>query len=252
MALAVNAIGTSIPPIFIFPLKRYKEMFIRGGPVGCIGTANGSGWMQEEDFLIFLQHFVSHVRPSKSSPALLIMDNHSSHVNVKVIDYCKNHGIILLTFPPHCSHKLQPLDRSLFGPLKRYYNMESDCWMKSHPGRTMSMYDIPELVSRALPKAATPSNITAGFACTGIYPFDPDIFSDIDFMPSNVTDRPDPQDRADSELVNTSTPMASGIEGPSETEMVEEMQPELVCPLPKAGPRKDTQQKGRKKKPLPF
>ena len=28
----------------------------------------------------------------------------------------------MVSFPPHCSHKLQPLDRAVFGPLERFYN----------------------------------------------------------------------------------------------------------------------------------
>jgi len=43
LALAVNAIGNSIPPIFIFPRKRFQDHFIRDGPIGCIGTGNDSG-----------------------------------------------------------------------------------------------------------------------------------------------------------------------------------------------------------------
>ncbi|CAK9295477.1 unnamed protein product [Gordionus sp. m RMFG-2023] len=36
LAIAVNALENSIPPI--------------DGPVGCIGVSNGSGWMLAEDF----------------------------------------------------------------------------------------------------------------------------------------------------------------------------------------------------------
>ncbi|XP_046972346.1 uncharacterized protein LOC124539067 [Vanessa cardui] len=50
IALAGNALGNHIPPMFIFPRKRFNDHFIRDGPIGSIGTANGSGWMQEEDF----------------------------------------------------------------------------------------------------------------------------------------------------------------------------------------------------------
>ncbi|KAE9526790.1 hypothetical protein AGLY_013438 [Aphis glycines] len=35
----------------------YKDFFIRGGPTGCIGAANKSGWMQGEEFLTFMKHF---------------------------------------------------------------------------------------------------------------------------------------------------------------------------------------------------
>ena len=115
IALAVNGIGNSTPsPIFVFPRKNFKEHFMRGAPVGSIGCANGSGWMQHDDFLLFLKHFVKMVRPSVYSPVLLIMDNHDSHLHIDNIDYCKDHGIVLLTVQPHTSHRLQPLDRSVY------------------------------------------------------------------------------------------------------------------------------------------
>lgn len=60
--------------------------------------------------------------------------------------------------------------------------------MTSHPGMTVKFNDIPEIVNKALPLAATYKNITSGFACTGIHPFNPEIFQDIEYLPSAVTD----------------------------------------------------------------
>lgn len=62
--------------------------------------------------------------------------------------------------------------------------------MVNNPGKTMTIYETPEMVKQALPLATTPNNITAGFTVNGIYSFHPQIFTDIDFMPSYVTDRP--------------------------------------------------------------
>ena len=120
---------------------------------------------------------------------LLLLGNHHSHVTLETIDYDKEHGIVLLSFPPHCSHKLQPLDRAVYGPFKRYYYSACDCWMKENRGKTMTIYDIPDMVGRAFPRAFTPVNIQSGFKVAGIFPFDRDIFSDLEFLPSDVTDR---------------------------------------------------------------
>ena len=190
LCCAVNALGNSVPPMFIIPRVRNNERFTKHGPPGCIAVAHKSGWMTRENFIVFLKHFVKHSCSSPGNPVLLLLDNHESHVSIEAVDYAKQHGIMLLSFPPHCSHKLQPLDRTVYYPLKKHYNMECDAWMYKHPGLTMSVHDIPGLVAKAFPRAATPSNIQAGFRVSGIYPFDQNIFDESEFMPSSVTDRP--------------------------------------------------------------
>ncbi|XP_028172047.1 uncharacterized protein LOC114361250 [Ostrinia furnacalis] len=193
VTFAVNAIGNVFPPFFVFPRVRYQDHFVRDGPIGSTGTANPSGWMQDESFLRFLEHFQKHSKVSPSHKVLLTLDNHSSHVHINTLDYCKNNGIVLLSFPPHCSHKLQPLDRSAYGPLKKAVNSTCDAWMRSHPGKTMSIYDIPGIVASAMPLAMTSSNIQAGFRKTGIYPYNRNLFTEIDYAPAFVTDRPYPE-----------------------------------------------------------
>nr|XP_023676800.1 uncharacterized protein LOC111848778 [Paramormyrops kingsleyae] len=260
VAYAVQALGNTIPPFFVFPRKNFKDHFVHGGPLGSAGSANTSGWMQEEDFLSFLGHFVKHTKVSPERKVLLLLDNHSSHISVRAVDFCKGQGIVLLTFPPHCSHKLQPLDRSVFGPFKRMVNLASDDWMRGNPGKTMSIYDIPGIVRIAFQTAATPKNIQAGFQCTGIWPYNCNIFQDCDFVPSQVTDRPDPsgdlkQNSSQAHLPPGFSPAhlppGSSLghlhSGEMPSTSGQSFSPSLIRPFAKAGPRKDTG-RGRKKR----
>ncbi|XP_060878158.1 uncharacterized protein LOC132950650 [Metopolophium dirhodum] len=171
MCLAVSALENTIPPMFVFPRVNYKDHFIRGGPPGCVGTSNKSGWMQGDQFLEFMQHFVNHVRLTQEKKVLILLDNHESHLYLPVIDFCRENGVVLLSFPPHCSHKLQPLDRSVFGPFKKCINQEMDSWIKSNPGKRFTIYDLPSVTSNALVNAATPKNIINGFSVSGVWPF---------------------------------------------------------------------------------
>lgn len=43
---AVSAYGNTVPPMFVFPRKRFKNHFLHGGPPECIGVGNASGWSQ--------------------------------------------------------------------------------------------------------------------------------------------------------------------------------------------------------------
>jgi hypothetical protein len=182
--------GNSVPPFFVFPRVYFKDVMLNGAPPGSKGTAHPSGWMTSENFTIFLKHFTDHVKCTVQSPVLLLLDNHDSHISVASIEYAKNNGIVMLTFPPHCSHKLQPLDRSVYGPFKKFYNSACDSWMLENPGRCMTIMDIAGRVGKAFPQAMSPVNIQSGFRVSGIAPFNRDVFTDDEFLSAYVTDRP--------------------------------------------------------------
>ncbi|KYN17319.1 hypothetical protein ALC57_10394 [Trachymyrmex cornetzi] len=133
-------------------------------------------------------HLVKNVKPSRANRILLLLDNHDSHLSINALNYAKENGIIMLSFPPHCSYKMQPLDVSVYDPLKKFLSTAQDSWILNQPGKTISIYDIPSIVRNVLPLALTPSNIMAGFRVS-IYPLNPNAFTDMDFAPSYVTDR---------------------------------------------------------------
>lgn len=190
MALAVNAAGMKAPPYLIFPRVRFEDSLTDHGPVGCWGGATPSGFMDSVLFYDFIQRFQKFTRCSTENPILLILDNHVSHRTLDVLTFCRANGIHVLSFPPHCSHRLQPLDVSVFSPFKTATNQLCSDWILNHPGRQMRVSDLPPVFARALEIGATERNIKSGFRATGIYPFDRQIFQDIDFLPSKTTDRP--------------------------------------------------------------
>nr|XP_042907942.1 MFS-type transporter clz9-like [Parasteatoda tepidariorum] len=188
----VNAIGNSVPPLLIFPRKFFKYHMLKGAPPGTIGAANPSGWSTPQIFLQYLEHFVKYVKITKYNNIVLIIDNHNTHITIEAINFCKENGIIMLTLPPHTSHKLQPLDRTVFSSFKEHYNIACNQWMLTHAGRPITIYDIAECVGKAYPLSFTPKNIVSGFQVTGIYPFNRDVFDDSAFLSAFVTDRPMP------------------------------------------------------------
>ncbi|KAF2889733.1 hypothetical protein ILUMI_16440 [Ignelater luminosus] len=76
---------------------------------------------------------------------------------------------------------MQSLDRMVFGPLKRYFNSSADGWLKSNPGRTMNIYDIPLILK---PLSLTPKNVQKGFSVTRIWPYNREVFEDDEYFPS--------------------------------------------------------------------
>ena len=155
----ICASGSVLPPMLIFPRVHYRDHFVRGGPQNCIGQCNKSGWINEELFLVYLEHLISRTRCSLDHKILLLLHNHESHISLRVIDKAKSSGIVMLTIPPKTSHRLQPLEVSVFGPFKRSYDKAMDNWMRTYPGKTLTIYKVPALVKEAQLCALVPRNI---------------------------------------------------------------------------------------------
>ncbi|XP_077972205.1 uncharacterized protein LOC144427221 [Styela clava] len=189
MYACVNAIGNALPPAFVAPRVHFQDRMLRDAPPGSLGLACRSGWMTTEIFPEVLAHFIRLMKVSKSNPAILLMDNHTSHISLGVFDMSRSHGLHILTFPPHCSHKLQHLDVSVFGPFKREYASQCDSWLTSHPEKVITLlYTKFAYAGAAFTRSFSMLSITAGFRATGVYSFDPNIFPDDAFLPSAVTD----------------------------------------------------------------
>lgn len=126
----VNAVGTFVRPMMIFSRKNMKSELIDEAPPGTLGVAQPSGWMTTDLFLKWLKHFQNVVKSSIADKVILIVDGHASHKGIEPLEYAKQNGIIICCLPPHCTHRMQPLDVSFFAPLKTYFNQETSKWLK--------------------------------------------------------------------------------------------------------------------------
>ena len=69
-----------------------------------------------------------------------------------------------------------------------------DHWKACNVGKRFSIYEVAEATAKAYDVAFTYNNIKAGFRATGIWPFDRNIFTESDFLPSKPTDLPQDED----------------------------------------------------------
>lgn len=87
-----------------------------------------------------------------------MLDGHSTHTkSIELIDKARNAGVILLCFPPHCTHKLQPLDVDFMKPLSLYYSDEVKRWLREHANehRVVTQFQVASLFGKAYLKAAS-------------------------------------------------------------------------------------------------
>lgn len=186
----MNAAGSYVPPFMIFPRKNMKNELVDEAPTGTVGVAQKNGWMSTEIFVKWLHHFQSFVKASHDDKVLLIVDGHASHKSFEALNFAKENGIEIVCLPPHCTHRMQPLDVCFYGPLKTYFNQEISVWLRNHPGRVVTAFQIGYLFNQAYGKTASVQNACNGFKSTGLWPVNPDIFPDHFFEPAETTNIP--------------------------------------------------------------
>ena len=175
----VSASGYSMPPMVIFDRKRLKPDHCNGEIPGSVYGLSSNGWIDSELFEVwFTKHFLTHIPAVR--PVLLLLDGHSSHYQLPLIQRAAKENVIIFCLPPHTTHLLQPLDKTCFSPLKGYWNEECQKYISRNPGRVINRFNFSEIFARAWKKAMVPSTISSGFHSTGIYPFSRKAISVID------------------------------------------------------------------------
>ena len=157
----------------------------------------------------------------------------------------EENGLRLLTFPPHCSHKLQPLDVGVYAPFKRYYSCLCDSWMSSNPGKPLSIYDVAELSGQAFQRSFAIENITSAFKSRGLHPYNPDIFTDYVFLPALVADIPLPHDEHPSCVPSISLLPESATSTASPQQLTDKALLATITPYPKLNFAKKRPNKNR-------
>jgi hypothetical protein len=89
------------------------------------------------------------------------------------LEFCFENNILLYRLPSYTSHKLQPCDVAPFAPLKAAYRDQVDR-LELGGVNTIGKEHFTALYSPAREVAFTPKNIKAGFAASGLFPFNPD------------------------------------------------------------------------------
>ena len=189
----MSATGNFIPPLFVFLRVRMKPELMDGTPPGSQYACHKSGWMQADIFTQWFRHFLRCSGASHENPVLLVLDGHLTHAhNLDIIDLARDIGVVLLSIPPHSSHRMQPLDVSFMKPFSTFYTQEVEKWLRNNHPRILTMHQVPQLVGKAYQRVASNAVAASGFRKTGIFPCNRQIFSEIDFAAAKASDVPLP------------------------------------------------------------
>jgi hypothetical protein len=97
-------------------------------------SSSPSGWTNNDIGLAWLKQVFNPSTKAKarSSNRLLIFDGHGSHLTMDFIEYCHQNKILLMIYPPHSTHTLQPLDVVMFKPLSSAYSSQVAAFIERH------------------------------------------------------------------------------------------------------------------------
>ena len=165
----VNAVGDVLPPFLIFKATIPPE---HGFPEGTKLFRTKSAFIDAEIFLKFLQHFCSFAKSVENKPRVLFLDGHASHFSIEAIEFCLNNNVELLCLPPHTTHRLQPLDTHVNGPIKKIWANEIDNYLKERSKLVLAKEDFHYPFSKMwqIVKETQRGNIVNSFQHCGLYP----------------------------------------------------------------------------------
>lgn len=189
----VSADGSCLPPLVVFKGVGVQARWTSDKAYpGTTYTCSSNGWMEEPQFFEwFSSVFVSHVqslRLSRDLPqqtAVLLFDGHASHISVRTIKAAMANNIHLVKFPSHLTDRIQPLDKCVFGPIKRKWDRKlvdfAKIQIESRESARLSKSLFVELLSQVWTEGMKSQNIIKGFQSTGIFPVDAKKFPETEF-----------------------------------------------------------------------
>ena len=175
----VSAIGKWIPPVLVYKglSNDLRDTWVKDveRDAGVHFASTENGWSCNALGLQWLKKiFERYTKPKNDrTRRLLLIDGHSSHVNMDFIDWADRHRIIVMILPPHTTHRLQPLDVGMFQALSTAYSKELDDLMDKGIGRVhMSKRFFYKFFKRAWDASFTEENIQSAFRKPGVWPVD--------------------------------------------------------------------------------
>jgi hypothetical protein len=179
----VCADGTSLPPHLVYEAagKAIQSNWVQDIDAekhSVHVSVSPSGWTNNDIGLAWLEQVFDRYTKDKARRKyrLLILDGHGSHLTDDFLEYCHNHKILLVFYPPHSTQTVQPLDVVMFKPLSSAYSKKVSNQLHS----SQNLLEIKKgsfflLFWESWVESFTKSNILSSFKATGIHPWNPDV-----------------------------------------------------------------------------
>lgn len=108
-------------------------------------------------------------------------------------------------------------------PLNHYHDEALEKWLTNDPGRNVTVFQISSIFNESYMKACNPMNAINGCKKAGIVPYDPDVFSDIDFAAAEVTEQVEFEDIPQNVDVSSNNIIAAHVTPPEQVYQNEQL-----------------------------
>lgn len=188
-----SASGRVLPPLVIFKAKGAVQARWTNHEAefpGTVYATTENGYMEEPVFFSWLTDslipYINNLRQIQNTQkkAILIMDGHKSHISLRVVNAAINADLILLKLPSHLTHRMQPLDKCVFGPLKTGWEKILVAYGRKNllaSFNTLNRKIFVELLAKAWRTYLSEKNIISGFRETGCFPVDSSKFPEREY-----------------------------------------------------------------------
>jgi len=180
--------GSFLPPALIYPAEtgNLQDVWLKDfhpESEESFFASSSSGWTSDDLALRCVERIFDPYTKQKAQRGreyrLLILDGHNSHINIQFLTWCEKHRIMVAIYPPHSTHRLQPLDVGIFSPLSNYYSQGLDFWIyRVQANIKFTKVDFWGIFYPAFQKAFRETTILQAWRQTGLQPWNPDIVID--------------------------------------------------------------------------
>ncbi|CAD6208597.1 GSCOCG00012747001-RA-CDS [Cotesia congregata] len=174
-----RADGVRGPPMLMYSFKKtVPKKIVDNTPTGWGIGLSDNGWMTTETFYEYITNvfYPWLVEQQTEFPVVLYMDNHSSHLNLPLVSFCREKQIELVMLPPNSTHIMQPLDISFFRPFKDSWKKYVPKWKNQEGVAQIKKENFPLVLKFTLDNMKNEKNVVvSGFKGSGLYPFDPKV-----------------------------------------------------------------------------
>lgn len=166
-----NAVGEIMPPYVVYKAENLWTSWVNGGPKGTRFNRTTSGWFDQRTFEDWFEYQALPILKKQDGKKLLIGDNLSSHLSIKVVQLCEENNIRFVALPPNSTHMTQPLDVAFFRPFKIKWRQILNKWKLSHGNKALKKDTFPTLLKEAVDEVMqNKQSLVSGFRKCGIYP----------------------------------------------------------------------------------